>query len=92
MRSILGTIGIGKICQQWHIVMIFLLSIFINLKDGFWLAIIKKGFLDKKLSANPEFDTSSNSSALTSYEKDKIETMLGFINKDRLAYMAWARI
>lgn len=46
-------------------VMIFFLSIFINLKDGLWFAIIEKGFFDKKLSTDPESDINDSSTALS---------------------------
>lgn len=71
--------------------MTFSLSILINLKDKLWLAIIKEGFLNTEPPANLESDI-GNLTAPSSYKRKKVETMLGFVDKDRLAYMAWARI
>lgn len=68
-------------------VIIFPLLILVNLKYRFWFAIIEESFLDKKLLTDSESDT-SNLTAPSSYEEEKVETMLGFVDQDRLAYMA----
>lgn len=71
--------------------MTFFLPILVNLKYKLWLAIIKKNFSNKKLLANIESDT-DNSTALSSYKREKVKTLLDFVNKDKLAYTAWAKI
>lgn len=66
-------------------VITFFLSIFVNLKDKLWLAIIKEDLSNKKLLTDLESDTSGSLTALSSYERNKVKIMLGFIDKDRLA-------
>lgn len=72
-------------------VMTFSLPIFVNLKDRLWLAIIKESFLIKGLLANLKFDIASLT-APSNYRREKIETILDFVDKNRLAYTALAKI
>lgn len=62
------------------------MPIFVNLKDRFWLAIFEKKIFNKRLLVNFE----SNTGSLTvsnNYKREKVKTMLDFMDKDRLAYM-----
>lgn len=80
-------VKISQICRQLYIIIIFSLQIFVNLKDKLWFAIIKKGFFNKKLSVNLKSDTGSSTTS-NNYKKKEIETILGFIDKDRLVCTA----
>lgn len=87
----MGTVEVSKIRQQLCMVITFPSPIFVNLKDKLWLAIIKENLSDKELPTNLESDTSS-STAPTSYRREELETMLGFMDEDELACTAWPRI
>lgn len=52
---------------------------------------MKKVFLNKDLLADLEFDTNS-SIILYNYKKNKIKTIINFVNKDRLAYITYIKI
>lgn len=81
----------SEIYWQLYIIIIFSLPILVNLKDGFQLAIIKDGFFNKGLLADPDFNTSSLTTPRC-YSGEKMETMLRFVDEDRLPYTAWVKI
>lgn len=72
---------------QLYIIIKFFLPIYINLKDKYQLIIIKENFFNKQLLINLESNTSSLT-ILSSYRNNKVETMLSFMDINRLAHIA----
>lgn len=72
-------------------VMTFSLPIFVNLKDRLWLAIIEESLLIKRPLADLEFDI-ANLTAPSNCWREKVETILDFVDENRLACAAWAKI
>lgn len=68
-------------------VMTFSLPILVNLKDRLWLAIIGEGLSNKRSPADLESNTGSLT-APSSYWEEKVETILDFVDKDKLACTA----
>lgn len=85
-RSITGTVEASKIRYQLRAIMMFALTHPDGLNKRLRFNITDNALADKLLESDPESDTSTLSSGANTYGKKKVESMLGYVDKNAIVH------
>lgn len=91
-RSITSTMGASEIRYQLRAIMSFAFTHPDGLNKGLHLNITDEALANKPLESDPESDTSTLSSNANIYGEKKVESMLGYVDKNAVVHAIWPKI
>lgn len=91
-RSTTGTVGASKIRRQLRAIMSFALPLPAGLNKTLRLDITNKALPDQATVTDLDSNTSASSSGASTYGREEVESMLGYVDGDATICAIWPKI